>query len=252
MESLRVAPGERSGPWCPEPVRRACQIHQWNDLTFLHWRTDPDVVQRLLPPGLQVETFDGSAWIGLVPFRMQVTLPHAPTLPWVSHFPETNVRTYVTGPDGTSGVWFLSLDASRLGAVAVARTTYHLPYFWSHMRISQVGPVISYASRRRGPGPAGARCDAAIEVGAPYLPGEATDLEHWLTARWRLFSATPGGLRHALAEHAPWPLRHARVLHLDENLIAAAGLPAPEGPPLVHWSPGVEVRVGVPKRTATT
>jgi len=248
METLLRTLPERPGPWCPVPVRRASQIHQWNDLTFLHWAYDPDVVQRLLPEGLQVETFDGSAWVGLVPFRMQVTAPHAPTIPWLSHFPETNVRTYVTAPDGSTGVWFLSLDASRLAAVVTARATYHLPYFWSDMEISRVGPVISYASRRRWPGPTGARCRAAIEIGAPYLPGEATDLEHWLTARWQLSSSTSDGLRHARAEHAPWPLCHARVLHLDQDLITAAGLPAPVGAPLVHWSAGVEVRVGFPHR----
>ncbi|HEY5153087.1 MAG TPA: DUF2071 domain-containing protein [Acidimicrobiales bacterium] len=248
MEPETIQSPTRPGPWCPHTVHPACQIHQWNDLTFLHWRYDPDQVQRLLPHGLRVETFDGSAWVALVPFRMQVTLPHAPTLPWVSHFPETNVRTYVTGPDGTVGVWFLSLDASRLGAVAVARSTYHLPYFWSHMGIGRAGPVISYTSQRRWPGPVGARCEVAVEIGAAYLPGEATDLEHWLTARWRLFSATSDGLRHALADHPPWPLRHARVLHLDQDLVTAAGLPEPEGPPLVHWSPGVEVRVGFPRR----
>ncbi len=248
MKTLTSAAAVRPGPWCPQPVRRACQIHQWNDLTFLHWRYDPDLVQRLLPDGLWVETFDGSAWVGLVPFRMQVTLPHAPTIPWLSHFPETNVRTYVTAPDGTSGVWFLSLDASRLAAVAMARATYHLPYFWSHMEVSRAGPVISYASQRRWPGPTGARCRAAIEIGAPYLPGEATDLEHWLTARWQLSSSTSDGLRHTRAEHPPWPLRHARVLHLDQDLITAAGLPAAAGPPLVHWSAGVEVRIGLPVR----
>jgi uncharacterized protein YqjF (DUF2071 family) len=247
MELETIEPPTRPGPWCPHTVHPACQIHQWNDLTFLHWRYDPEQVQRLLPPGLRVETFDGSAWVAVVPFRMQVTLPHAPTLPWVSHFPETNLRTYVTGPDGTAGVWFLSLDASRLGAVAVARSTYHLPYFWAHMRIGRVGPVIFYTSQRRWPGPVGARCEVAVEIGGPYLPGEATDLEHWLTARWRLFSATSDGLRHALADHPPWPLCHARVLHLDQDLVMAAGLPEPEGPPLVQWSPGVEVRVGFPR-----
>ena len=159
------------------------------------------------------------------------------------------MRTYVTGPDGSTGVWFLSLDASRLGAVVVARTTYHLPYYWSRMRVSQMGPVISYASRRRLPGPGGARFQAAVEIGDPYLPGEASDLEHWLTARWRLYSSTPDGLRHALADHPPWPLHHAQLLHLDEDLVTAVGLPAPVGPPLVHWSPGVEVRIGLPTCT---
>ena len=110
-------------------------VQHWEELTFVHWRYPADVVQKALPAGLEVETFDGSAWIGLVPFAMRVRLPGSPSVPWVSEFPETNVRTYVRGPDGERGIWFFSLDAARLGAVVTARTTYRLPYFWSRMRV---------------------------------------------------------------------------------------------------------------------
>ena len=99
------APVEDPRASCPVPVRRPCMIHEWNELTFLHWRYDAEAVQRLLPPGLEVETFDGSAWVGLVPFQMLVRPPGLPPLPWVSHFPETNVRTYARAADGSVGVF---------------------------------------------------------------------------------------------------------------------------------------------------
>lgn len=227
-------------------------MHRWDQLTFMHWSYEAADVQRLLPDGLRVETFDGRAWVGLVPFRMQVTLPHMPAIPWVSHFPETNVRTYATAPDGTTGVWFLSLDAARLGAVVLGRSSYRIPYFWSKMSTSLVGSVMTYESRRRWPGPRGARCNVAVEIGAPYADGEASDRDVWLTARWRLYSAPRSGLHFARADHPIWPLHHARLLHLDEELLAAAGLPPPVGDPLVHWSPGVAVRISLPYRLGPT
>lgn len=238
----------RYGPVCPTPVDRAAMVHRWDELTFLHWRFEPAAVQRLLPPGLTVETFDGSAWVGLVPFFLRVGLPGVPSVPWLSRFPETNVRTYATSADGASGVWFFSLDAARLGAVVVARTTYRLPYFWSAMSIERAGSTITYRTRRRWPSPRGASSDVEIEVGEPFRPGELTELDHYLTARWALFSAPRSGLRHALAFHDPWPLHRARAVRVDDGLVRAAGLPQPDGDPLVHHSPGVAVRIGWPTR----
>jgi uncharacterized protein YqjF (DUF2071 family) len=181
-----------------------------------------------------------------VPFEMTVTLPERGPVPWASRFPETNVRTYVRAADGTTGIWFLSLDASRLGAVVVARTTYRLPYFWSEMSIEQLGPRITYQTERRWPGPRGARSEVVVDVGAPFPPHELDELDHWLTARWRLYSARPRRMRYALAHHEPWPLHRAAAVRVDDELFAAAGLPRPEGEPRVHWSPGVDVRVGPP------
>jgi uncharacterized protein YqjF (DUF2071 family) len=242
----------RYGPSCDTPVRRAAMVHHWDDLTFLHWRYDPAEVQRLLPEGLEVETFDGSAWVGLVPFFLEVGLPRVPSVPWFSQFAETNVRTYVRGRDGRTGIWFFSLDAARLGAVVVARTTYRLPYFWSTLRIERGESRISYSCRRRWPGPGrGATSEVAVEIGDAFAPGELAELDHYLTARWALYSAPRSGLRHALAEHDPWPLHHARVVHLDDGLVAASGLTQPEGEPLVHHSRSVEVRIGWPARVGT-
>jgi uncharacterized protein YqjF (DUF2071 family) len=241
----------RYGPACSTPVERAAMVNWWDELTFLHWRYEAAAVQRLLPPGLTVETFDGTAWVGLVPFFLRVGLPGVSSVPWMSRFAETNVRTYVRSQDGTSGVWFFSLDAARLGAVLVARSTYRVPYFWSKMAIERSGSTISYSCRRRWPGPRDAVSEAVIEIGKQFRADELRELDHFLTARWALFSAPRRGLRHAQASHDPWPLHRGRVLAFRDELLVAAGLPAPVGDPLVHYSPSVEVRIGWPTRTVS-
>ncbi len=237
--------GESIGPDCPIVVSRPAMHHRWDLLTFLHWRYDPAVVQRLLPPGLTVQTFDGSAWVGLVPFMMQVRGPVGPVVPWASNFCETNVRTYVTAPDGTCGVWFLSLDAARFGAVAAARAGFALPYFWSKMSLVRLGDEVVYDTSRRWPGPKGARSRVRVEVGSPYAADELGPFDHFLSARWRLYSYAGGVLRSALAEHEPWPQHRVRVLECDDDLVAASGLSRPVGDPIAHWSPGVGVRIGL-------
>ena len=235
----------------PHTGRRAVMVQWWDQLTFLHWRYEPDEVQRLLPAGLEVETMDGSAWVGLVPFFLKVGLPGVPSIPWASRFAETNVRTYVRSADGERGIWFFSLDAARLGAVVVARATYRLPYFWSAMRLERDGPRFRYQCRRRWPGPKGASSLVEVEVGEPFAPDELAELDHFLTARWALYSSPRSGLHRARASHDPWPLHRARVLHLDDELVAAAGLRPPEGEPLVHHSPSVAVRIGWPYDVTT-
>jgi uncharacterized protein YqjF (DUF2071 family) len=141
--------------------------HRWTAVTFLYWPYPPQVVQRLLPPGLEIDRADGSAWVGLVPFRMEdVRLPGLPRLPWASGFPETNVRTYVRDRHGRVGIWFLSLDAARLGAVVTARVAYGLPYFWAAMSVRRDGDRVYYHSRRRSA--TAAQCRALVEVGAAF------------------------------------------------------------------------------------
>jgi uncharacterized protein len=223
-------------------------IHRWDHITFLHWPYEPAVVQKVLPAGLEVETFDGYAWVGLIPFVMQVRPPGVRPVPWVSDFLETNVRTYVRAPDGSTGVWFLSLDAARLPAVVTARTTYRLPYYWSRMTATSDGSTWRYEAWRRWPDPRPARSRVEVTVGDPFEPVDLGDLDHWLTARWTLFSRYPKSLWRARAEHPPWQLHRARLTNLDDQLIVAAGLPAPAAEPIVHHSPGTEVRISPPHR----
>jgi len=220
----------------------------WEQLTMLHWRYPAPAVQALLPSGVTVETYDGSAWVGLIPFQMRVRLPVGPEMARILHFPETNVRTYVTAPDGRPGVWFFSLEASSLPAVVTARSTYGLPYFWSDMTLEQTDDRVRYVTfRRRWPKPAGASSVVDIEIGAEIATDELSDLDHFLTGRWALFGKFGPRLSYGKMNHEPWPLHRVDVLEWRDELVAAGGLAAPTGAPVAHYSPGVTVRCGWPQ-----
>ncbi|RSN09415.1 DUF2071 domain-containing protein [Nonomuraea sp. WAC 01424] len=224
-------------------VARPVMYQRWSRTTFMHWRYPPGTVQRLLPDGLTAETFDSTAWVGLVPFVMEdVGVPGLPRMP---AFPETNLRTYVRDDRGRSGIWFLSLDAGTLPALLGGRAGFWLPYHWARMSVRSEGPLLRYRSRRRF---GGVRCDADVTAGPPLTAAGRDELAHFLTARFRLFSVVAGRLAAAEVEHPPWPLHHARLDALEQDLTDAAGLPAPDGPPLLHGSPGVPVRVGMWRR----
>ena len=227
-------------------------LQKWLRLTFLHWPCDAAVIQRLLPPGLMVDIYDGSAWVGLVPFEIRnLRPPRLPALPWVSNFAETNVRTYAIGPDGSRGVWFFSLDAARLAAVMGARLSYRLPYFWASMQLRRQDAVIEYRSRRNWPRPASEFTEMLIEPGRVFEPGEIGERDHFLTARYRLFTLFGSQLAFADIEHDPWPLRRANLRELRETLLAAAGLPQYGADPLVHYSESIDVRIGAPRLLIT-
>jgi uncharacterized protein YqjF (DUF2071 family) len=215
---------------------------RWESLTFLHWRYEPGVIRRLLPPELELDTFDGAAWIGLTPFLLTgLRPPLCPSVPWISRFPEMNVRTYVRGPDGERGIWFFTLEAGRVLAVLGARLSYRLPYRWAKMRVRRMGKRIEYASERQfGPG----RARVLISRNSAIQPGER---ELFLTARFRLYTNLAGRLAFAQVEHPPWPLEAADTLELEQNVIEHSGVPVPSGQPLIHFSPGVPVRIGRPK-----
>ncbi len=244
MGAGRAWTGHDLHPFPTEQVPRPVMLQSWRCLTFLHWPYEARLVQQLLPPGLEAETFGGAAWIGLTPFIAEVRRPLAPGFLSV-RFPETNVRTYARAPDGSVGVWFFSLDAAGAFAVLGARTLYRLPYMWSRMKVEYGSGDVSYRSRRMWPGRA-ARHFIRIHVGGAFAPLELGDIDHFLTARWRLYTVLGGALAYAPVEHPPWPLFRARVEDLNQDLIQAAGLPEPDGEPMVHYSPGVEVKVGRP------
>lgn len=235
----------------PDPtvtVDRAIMTMRWQQLTFIHWSYDPAIVQRLLPPGLTVHLIEDRAWVSLVPFVMRVSFPGVGVVPWLGVFPETNVRTYVTAADGSEGIWFFSLDATRLAAVVAARAAYRLPYVWSSMTVDTDDTRADYHCRRRWPGPRGASSDVSVRIGDALAADGLVERDHFLSARWRLYSKMFGSVWGARAHHLPWALHTATIERYDDQLVEAAGLPAPTGDPIVHWSPGVDVRVSTPYR----
>ncbi|XRQ02744.1 YqjF family protein [Actinomadura welshii] len=234
----------------PGPIARPWLTQSWLDLTFVHWAADPADVAPLLPRGVVPDTLNGVTYVGLVAFWMhRVGWFRLPGVPYLGTFPETNVRLYSVDAQGRRGVVFRSLDAARLVPVAMARAAFRLPYQWSRMAIRARGDVISYASVRRWPGPRGAHCRITARIG-PQLD-EASELEHFLTARWGLHNAFFGRSEYLPNAHPRWPLHRAALLRCDENLVAAAGLPGPLGDPVsVLYSPGVPVRFGRHTRPA--
>ncbi len=180
----------------------------------------------------------------------RIRLPGLPPLGPLSTFPETNIRTYIVDPTGRRGVWFLSLDITRLLPTAVARLGYRLPYCWSTMAIDGEGhgegAKRRYASQRRWPR-GGAKSLVTVRIGRQIAACDLTELDHFLTARWALGTTFGRRLMWAKVTHPPWPIHSAELLECDESLVAAAGLRLPRGEPIVRWSPGVEVRIGVPR-----
>jgi uncharacterized protein YqjF (DUF2071 family) len=232
----------------PEQHVRVPWLYQrWESLTFLHWAFDPPAVQRLLPRGLVVDTFEGRAWVGLTPFLMRrLRPPLLPTLGPLSTYPEINLRTYVRGPDGRDGLWFLSLDTARV--LNMLAGTLGLHYAWSGMRVARAENSVAYTARRRLPAASPApRVDVQIDLGEPLPTAQVDERTHFLTGRWRAYHAVASRLLVTPVEHPPWPLRQATVRDFSEQFVHAAGLPSPTEPPLVHFSDGVDVRVGYPR-----
>lgn len=246
MATTDPAPEPVTADTPPGRVPRALLTQSWLDLAFLHWALDPALVAPLLPAGTVPDVIGGATYAGLIAFRMhRIGWLGLPGVPYLGSFPETNVRLYSIDAAGRRAVVFRSLEASRLLPVLTARVGFGLPYMWARMSVRQAGDRITYTSRRRWPGPRGAHSRITIRVGGPLA--EPSPLEQFLTARWALHGAGLGRTFRLPNEHARWPLYRAELLDLDEDLIAAAALPAPAGPPdSVLYSPGVRVRFGLP------
>ena len=160
---------------CPAPVKHPVMKQQWRDLAYIHWRYDPAVVQALLPKGIEVDTFDGSAWVGLIPFSMRnISFPFIPPVPYFGSFPEVNVRTYVKR-NGVPGVWFFSLDVNRLIPAFVARATYFIPYCWGSASHEKVGECLRTAVKRRWPSRSLAAAAWPWQTSPTDVPGAARD-----------------------------------------------------------------------------
>jgi len=215
---------------------------QWTDLAFLHWPVPKDALQRLVPRGVEVETFDGDAWLGIVPFCMRKTrIRGLPPLPYATDFPELNVRTYVRVGD-KPGVWFFSLDAKSRLAVAGARATFGLPYFRAEMEVEQRGLLTSYVSRRIDDRAPPARFAAGYCSGGASRPAKPGTLEQFLVERYCLYAqGRDGSLRCGEIAHAPWQLQSASVQLGVCDMTRLLGFALPDCAPFALCAEPVEV-----------
>lgn len=236
----RIAPTVR-------PPRRAVMRQSWSNLLFLHWEVPADGLRSLLPPGLELDLFEGKAYVGLVPFTMSGIRPVGlPAMPGLSKFHETNVRTYVHKDGRDPGVWFFSLDAASAPAVITARRWFHLPYHFARMKLAFNAPEpgsIAYASERRWPRPLPASTSIRCLPDGPIRGAVPGTLEHFLIERYLLYSTRDSRLFQGQVYHTPYPFQGASVLSLDESLLAAAGISRPDSIPLAHYSAGVHVEI---------
>jgi hypothetical protein len=221
----------------------------WNELLFAHWVVPAETLRRVLPASVPLDTFEGRAYLGIVPFHMTDVRPRGmPALPWLSAFPEVNVRTYVTMQD-RPGVYFFSLDVSSLAAVAGARAVYFLPYFLAGMSVSREADWIYYTSRRSAwhGSPAHLICRYR-PVGEVFHPRPGT-LEHWLTERYCLYTVdSRDQVFRAEIHHDPWPLQPAEAAFFRNTMAGPLGIELPEQPDLLHYAHRLEVVAWLPGR----
>lgn len=225
-------------------------MHQaWHDLLFMHWRVPLESLQSIVPAGLPLDTFDGGAYIGVVPFMMRDVRPRfIPAVPRLSFFPELNVRTYVT-LDGRPGVYFFSLDAANPIAVEIARALFHLPYQNATMECIENGETIHYASTRTDSRAAPAYFRAIYHpTGTTFIP-EKNSLEYFLTARYCLYTTDAhGNILRGEIHHNPWQLQFADAEIETNTMTEPVGLKLPNEPPLLHFSKTIEMVAWLPIR----
>ncbi|MEM9177031.1 MAG: DUF2071 domain-containing protein [Myxococcota bacterium] len=236
-------------PW-PLPTKRWTWRQSWRDLLFAHWPVSASALAPLVPAPLEVQSFEGTSWVGVVPFRMAGVMKRPlPDLPWISAFPELNLRLYVEY-EGRPGVFFLSLDATNPLAVWAARRFFHLPYEHAAIDITSSGETFDYRCQRRG-------VDAVFE--GTFCPtsdvreSRAGTLEHWLTERYCLYAHSPrGDLFRAEVHHVPWPLQDAAA-SIERNTVGRPhGLDLAGPPATLHFSRRIDVVVWSPERIMTS
>jgi uncharacterized protein YqjF (DUF2071 family) len=230
-----------TGPWIMK--------QEWHDLLFAHWAVPADVLCPLIPRTLEIDTFDGSAWLGVVPFRMTgVRARGTPAVPWLSQFPELNVRTYVVR-DGKPGVWFFSLDAANALAVWGGRQLFHLPYFLAEMSCVEDAGWIRYESHRKDRRGLAASLLARYRAIGDVFDAVPGSIEHFLSERYCLYAAdAKGRILRCEIHHPPWPLQLTEAVFQENTMAAGAGITITDQKPvLLHFSRHQEVVVWAPQ-----
>jgi uncharacterized protein len=222
-------------PW-PTPERTWLMGQTWEDLLFAHWRAPSDSLQARLPSGLELDLYEGDAWIGVTPFRLTGLRPRGlPPLPWASSFLELNTRTYVTA-GGKAGIWFFSLDASSQLAVLAARHGYHLPYYNAEIHAGWHDGWISYEAQRRDERGAPAAFRARYRPIGDPLAADPRSLAYFLTERYCLYTVDDDGrLLRSEIHHPLWELRAAEA-ELAENTMPPGDIELADDEPLLHFS----------------
>lgn len=233
LRAARAAPR----PW-PPPAEPWIMRQTWQDLLFAHWPMPAEALRDRIPAPLTLDTYQGRAWLGIIPFRMtHVRLRGLPPVPGTATFPELNVRTYVTY-DGKPGVWFFSLDAASGLAVRVARLAFRLPYFDAHMQATtRADGSVTYESQRIHTGSPPCELAASYAPAGPVFPARPGSLEEWLTARYCLYSTDRAGrLYRGDIHHLPWPLQRATASIERNTLASLQDFTLPDVLPLLHFS----------------
>ena len=222
---------------------------RWCDLLFAHWQVEPAVIRKFMPQGLEVDLFDGCAYVAAVPFTMEGVSPRlVPNVPGLHTFPELNLRTYVTN-GGKPGVWFFSLDAGQRLAVRVARRLFHLPYFDADFQIAEADDGLVYAAVRTHRGAADAAFATSYRPTGPVYHSRPGTLESWLTERYCLYAADGAGhLYRGEIDHDPWPLQSAEAEVQVNTLGNWLGIEMNGPPALLHFAKSLDVRAWLLER----
>jgi uncharacterized protein YqjF (DUF2071 family) len=227
-------------------------MHQnWGKLLFIHWPIDEKLLRPLIPAHLTIDSYDGSAWIGVIPFTMWgIRASFLPPIPGTSTFHELNVRTYVT-LNGIPGVWFFSLDAANRLAVWAARKFYNLPYFNARMALDQIDKTIDYSSTRQDTRGAPAELKTSWIIGECLPRSSPGSVEFFLTERYCLYSERDDELFRAQIHHQAWPLQAAKLNSFSSTMIESLGMPTPQGDPLLHYAEELSVDIWRLKKAET-
>lgn len=233
----------------PAPPTSFVMHQSWHDLLFIHYRVPLDLLRAVVPASLPLDTFQGEAYVGVVPFRMAKVRPRfLPPLPWLSFFPELNVRTYVT-LDNRPGVYFFSLDAGNRAAVEIARSWFHLPYFNANMECREREGEIFYRSTRIDPRGKPAILQAQYAATGPSFIAKQDSLEYFLTARYCLYTLNDQQeVLRAEIHHKPWELQPARCQAQTNTMLQALGLGQPSQDPHLLFVKKIQVIVWPPKQ----
>jgi len=235
-------------PW-PIPRRPWVLGMHWHDLLFMHWPIRSEAIRAYIPSALPLDTFDGTAWIGVVPFRMSRVVPRLiPPAPYLSSFPELNVRTYVVA-EGKPGVWFFSLDAGNPIAVELARSAFHLNYYNANMSCRRAGETVQYSSVRTHHNARPAAFQGQYHPTGPTYQSTPGTLESWLTERYCLYAANrKGTIWRSDIQHARWSLQPAEAEIEQNSMTEQIRLPWPDTKPILHFARHLEVVAWLPER----